>query len=74
MGSEPSKEENKTVDASGVINNTFVTNDKIQIHNQEIVLLLAIIATVQLIQLGIYCYTQHVKKIKKNVKRNDSIV
>lgn len=68
FSSDSKAEETKTVDSNGVINNTFVTNERLQIHNPEIILLLGIIAAVQLIQLGIYCYAQHIKSVKKKAR------
>lgn len=57
--------ENKRVESDGVINNTFIMNDMLQIHNNEMVILLGIIAACQIIQLAIYLYTQKKKAIKK---------
>lgn len=61
----------KTVGSTGIINNTFVTNDRLTTHNPEIIILLSIIAAVLVIQLIIYCYTQHMKKVRKSI-RNES--
>jgi hypothetical protein len=72
MGGNNSKSpDSKSVDLRGVANNMTVTKEKGNNLDVEIVILLSIIAFVQLIQLGIYCYTQHIKKIKKTV-RNES--
>lgn len=68
FSSDAKTEEQKLVDANGVINYTFVTNDSLQTHNPEIIILLAIIAGVQVIQLLIYAYNNHTKKLKKNYK------
>lgn len=46
LSSDSKAEETKTVDSSGVINNTFITNDRLQTHNPEIIILLSIIAAV----------------------------
>lgn len=75
MGASRSKDEPpKPVDIKGLVNNTFVTNERLYTFTPEIIILLSIIAAVQLIQLGIYCYTQHIKKVKKSVRISDSRV
>lgn len=65
MGSSESKEEKKTVDATGQVNNSIVLEEGIDIKNVEIVILLYVICIIKILELVIYIYRWHNSKIKK---------
>lgn len=65
MGGSDSKQESKTVDSSGTVNNNVVLNDPVPIMNNEIVILLWTICVIKVLELLLYVYREHYKNIKK---------
>lgn len=67
MGAKPTHTENKNVDSTGAINNNIVLkkDDKINIVNFEIVVLLTIICVIKIVELACYIYYKHRRGLKK---------
>lgn len=65
MGSSESREEKKTVDSTGTVNNNVVVNGEVDIYSTEIVILLGIICALKVIEFIYFIYQRHYKNIKK---------
>lgn len=67
MGSWFSSNEAKEtkLETSGEINNNVIIQDTVTVHNNEIIILLYIIAILKMAEFIIYIYNQYIKKIKK---------
>lgn len=65
MGSTESKEEVKTVDSNGMVNNNIVIQDQVKIHNNEIIILLYIICVIKVFEFIVFMYKFHTKSLKK---------
>lgn len=68
MGSWWSSNKDKKVASAGIVNNNLVIEDTIQVHNTEMIILLAIIAACSIIQLVCFIYVHHVRKLKKKYR------
>lgn len=55
------------VDSTGTINNVIVTDfqDKVEIENKEIVVLLSIMCAIKVIEFMYFLYNKHLRNIKK---------
>lgn len=67
MGSSESKEEHKTVDTTGNVNNNLVIGGEVDVFSIEIVILLGIICAIKIIEFVYFLYNQKYKKIKKRI-------
>lgn len=67
MGSWFSSNEAKEtkLETSGEINNNVIIQDTVTVHNNEIIILLYIIAILKMAEFIIYIYNQYMKTIKK---------
>lgn len=65
MGSSDSKEETKTVDSNGNVNNNIVIQDPVPIHSKDISVVLYIICAIKIFELIIFLYKFHSKNLKK---------
>ncbi|HBK84076.1 MAG TPA: hypothetical protein DDZ41_10870 [Flavobacterium sp.] len=65
MGTSESKEETKTVDSTGEVNNNIVIQDPVQIHNKDITTVLYIICAIKIFELLVFVYKFHAKSMKK---------
>lgn len=74
MGNNDSKEETKTVDTTGNVNNNVIIGEPVKIHSNEIIMLLYIICAVKIIELILFFYKVHLKRVKKKYLKanNDS--
>lgn len=64
-GKSSTHDENKTVDATGVVNNNLILNEKINIYSVELVVLMSIICVLKAIKLGLTIYLSMKRNIKK---------
>lgn len=65
MGSSESKSEEKTVDATGNVNNNVVIGGRVDIYSLDIIILLGIICILKIIEFVYFIYNKHYKKMKK---------
>lgn len=67
MGSWFSKNEKiqKTVEATGQVNNNIILEDSVTIHNTEIIILLYVIAVVKVCEFIVFLYNTHTKRLKR---------
>lgn len=69
MGSPQSKvEEKKTVDSSGVVNNSLVVAEEISTGRIEI--LLIILCILKLFEFAYFVYSSHTRRMKKKYTNN----
>ncbi len=73
MGSSDSKEELRTVDSNGNVNNNIVIQDPIQIHNQSISIVMYIIRGIKIVELALYVYKWHVKRMRRRYVNPNSM-
>lgn len=71
MGSTQTKDEQKTVDTTGQVNNNVVIQETVDVYSSEIVLLLSVIVVLKLIEFLCYVYMQHARKMKKKYSGNE---
>lgn len=66
-GSAGSRHNGAKVDTTGTINNVIVTDfqDKVEIENKEIVILLSIMCAIKVIEFMYFLYNKHSRNIKK---------
>lgn len=74
MGGSESKEEIKTVDTNGNVNNNIVIQDPVSIHNQELMILMYIVCTIKIIEFTYVMYKEFLKKLKKRYVNNQDKV
>lgn len=72
MGGKESKEETKTVDTTGNVNNNVVIQEPVPVAMEEVIILLAIITAIKIIELVIYFYKVHTRNVKKKYSANTS--
>lgn len=65
MGGGESKEETKTIDTTGNVNNNVVIQESVPIHNEEMKILLYVICVVKIIQFIFFIYKFQVRRLKK---------
>lgn len=65
MGSKDSKEETKTVDTAGAVNNNLVFQEAVPIHSDQIVILMYIICGIKIVELLLFFYKMHLRRMKK---------
>lgn len=68
MGGKQSAQEKKTVETNGSVNNNFVIEDSVQIHNKEMMVILYIICAIKIFELLLYIYKSHTKRIRKGAQ------
>lgn len=73
MGTESSKEETKTIDSTGNINNNLVLEGPVDIKSTEVIIFLGIICLIKIMEFGVFLYKYHSKKVKKNYDRNNAL-
>lgn len=67
MGGSDSKQE---VQSNGQVTNTVLVNDKVNVYNNEMFILLCVLVALKIIQLVLYLYSTHVRGLKKKIGRN----
>lgn len=66
MGKSASKEQRKeNVHANGQVNNSFVIEESVGVHNDEVIIILYVICGIKILELLIYLYKLHKKEMKK---------
>ncbi len=68
MGSEESKEQ-KTVDATGNVNNNVVIQESVPVHNFELKILIYVICVVKIVQFLFFIYKFQSKRLKRRYNR-----
>lgn len=65
MGASDSKNIPKTIDTAGSVNNNVIISDTVNVHNNEIVTMLYVIAAVKVLELIYILYKTHNKSQKR---------
>lgn len=72
MGGTESKDETKSVDSNGNVNNYVVIQDPISSNSGEIKILLYVICIIKIIELLIFIYKFHRKNLKRKYTNPNS--
>lgn len=72
MGGTESKDETKSVDSNGYVNNNVVIQDPISSNSGEIKILLYVICIIKIIELLIFIYKFHRKNLKRKYTNPNS--
>lgn len=67
MGASESKEEHKTVDTTGNVNNNVVIGGQVDVFSIEVVVLLGIICIIKMIELIYFVYSKIYHRMKKRI-------
>lgn len=65
MGSTTSKDEQKTIESSGHVNNNVIVRDTVDVYSQEIVILLGIICLMKVLEFICWMHMNQKKNLKK---------
>lgn len=76
MGNGDSKQEAKTIDSNGQVNNNIVIQEAKDIHQQtehfqQMLIIMYIRCFLEVIKICIYIYNCHLKKLKKRYQNNN---
>lgn len=69
MGTSESKHEEKTVDATGNVNNNVVIGGPVDVYSLDIVILLGIICFLKITEFIYFIYTKHYRNMKKRINQ-----
>lgn len=63
----------KILDSTGQVNNNVVIEEPMSVHNQEMIVLLYIIAAVKLLEFILYVYNGHSRYLKRKYDKQNKI-
>lgn len=67
MGHSESKEEKKTIDSTGSVNNNVVVNGEVDVNSMEVIILLGVICAIKIFEFIYFLYRRHYRNIKRRM-------